>query len=117
MCNAKASGSGSFFFFLEEGIPVDLLVDIEDRYERLTPNRANGDRKTDLALTDQIDDPFDICSMQRKIPNDDIGLELGLALEKSIKFHSQANQMKGQSKGNNPICKMYNHTNLLYQRS
>lgn len=65
-------------------VPVDLLVDIEGPNERLFTNNAASTMLPD-------DDPFELCSMQGRASKMDLGLELGLALEKSIKIRSLAN--------------------------
>ena len=61
-----------------------MLVDIEGPNERLFTNNAATTMLPD-------DDPFELCSMQGRASKKDLGLELGLALEKSIKIRSQAN--------------------------
>ena len=56
-----------------------MLVDIDDTL-------------VSSVISQQDDDPFELCSMQGKASKKDLGLELGLALEKSIKLHAQSNQ-------------------------
>lgn len=68
------------------GIPVDMLVDIDGSYERFPSSQYY--HSSDNAQQ-QDDDPFELCSMQGKHTKKDLGLELGLALEKSIKLRSQ----------------------------
>ena len=63
---------------------MDILVDIDDRYSR--PYLKSE------YLSEDDDDPFELCSFKRKMAERDIGLELGLALEKSLKLHAQSNQ-------------------------
>ena len=65
---------------------MDLLVDIDGSYDPFSPQTPN-----DLQISD--DDPFELCSMQSRAPKKDLGLELGLALEKSIRLRSQSNQV------------------------
>lgn len=64
---------------------MDLLVDIDGSYDPFSPQSPN-----ELQISD--DDPFELCSMQRRAPKQDLGLELGLALEKSIRLCSHSNQ-------------------------
>lgn len=73
-------------------VPVDLLVDIEGPNERLFTNNAATTMLPD-------DDPFELCSMQGRASKMDLGLELGLALEKSIKIRSQANSNETPTAG------------------
>lgn len=62
-------------------VPVDVLVDIDGLGDRLLYSPA---------LSHQDDDPFELCSMHSQSSQMDLGLELGLALEKSIKLRSQS---------------------------
>lgn len=82
-------------------VPVDLLVDIEGPNERLFTNNAATTMLPD-------DDPFELCSMQGRASKKDLGLELGLALEKSIKIRSQANSNEI------PTAGMYVFKNPVY---
>ncbi len=70
------------------GIPVDMLVDIDGTYDRKSTTPFF--RPSEFTLQ-QDDDPFELCSMQgtQSAKRQDLGLELGLALEKSIKLRSQ----------------------------
>ena len=77
-----------WYLFFSLGVPVDVLVDIESP----NTNRLGQQMKyrENHYGPNEIDDPFDLCSMQEKVNNNnDIGQELGLALEKSIKLHAQ----------------------------
>ena len=80
-----------------EGIPVDLLVDIDGPYDCFSSHSDKIHSKIDLVSSDPNDDPFEMCSFSKQINNDDIGLELGLALEKSIKLCSQTNWQNNKS--------------------
>ena len=65
-----------------------MLVDIDGTCDRLSSMPFF--RSSELTQQ-QDDDPFELCSMQgkRSARRQDLGLELGLALEKSIKLRSQ----------------------------
>ncbi len=88
-------------WFLFSGIPVDTLVDIDGSYDRFSSLPYFRPSE----FTQQDDDPFELCSMQHKHSKQgrqgiDLGLELGLALEKSIKLRSQSqNQDSSLSAG------------------
>lgn len=81
---------------LIEGIPCDLLVDIDgtDCYV----NSFSSFKKSDYSLG-YDDDPFELCSMPMKKQEKNIDIELGLALEKSIKLCSQTNYKSSPSTG------------------
>ncbi|XP_046631533.1 pollen-specific leucine-rich repeat extensin-like protein 2 [Daphnia pulicaria] len=79
------------------GIPVDTLVEIDNSYDRFSSLPYFRPSE----FTQQDDDPFELCSMQHKHSKPrqgiDLGLELGLALEKSIKLRSQSQHQDSPS--------------------
>lgn len=75
-----------------------MLVDIDGSYDRYS---SAPYFKPSEYTQQQDDDPFELCSMQGKRPSKDLGLELGLALEKSIKLRSQSQQLDSPSAGFN----------------
>ncbi|XP_057377940.1 uncharacterized protein LOC130699899 [Daphnia carinata] len=86
------------------GIPVDTLVDIDGPYDRFSS--LPYFRPSEYAQQD--DDPFELCSMQGKnSKNDqqaiDLGVELGLALEKSIKLRSLSQHQDSPLSAGTPV--------------
>lgn len=79
------------------GIPVEMLVDIDGPYDRFSS--VPYFRPSEYTQQQDEDDPFELCSMQGKQTTKDIGLELGLALEKSIKLRSQSQHQDSPSAG------------------
>lgn len=78
----------NFVFREIAGIPVDVLVDIDGPNNSFSQSvNLNGFNASNFE-----DDPFEICSKQQNILERDLGIELGLALEKSIKLHSLASE-------------------------
>lgn len=73
-----------------------MLVDIDGPYDRFSS--VPYFRPSEYTQQ-QDDDPFELCSMQGKRSTKDLGLELGLALEKSIKLRSQSQQQDSPSAG------------------
>nr|CAH0108084.1 unnamed protein product [Daphnia galeata] len=85
-------------------IPVDTLVDIDGSYDRFSSLPYFRPSE----FTQQDDDPFELCSMQHKHSKQgrqgiDLGLELGLALEKSIKLRSQSQNQDSSLSAGTPV--------------
>lgn len=71
---------------------MDVLVDIDGSNNNSSSNFKYFD------APDFDDDPFELCSKQQNSLGKDLGFELGLALEKSIKLHSQTIETLHESK-------------------
>jgi len=79
-------------------IPCDLLVDIEEPQDCYI-NSTSAFRNSKFS-SGYDDDPFEMCSMlMTNTCEKDIGIELGLALEKSLKLCSQTNYQNSPSTG------------------
>ncbi|KAI9552035.1 hypothetical protein GHT06_022372 [Daphnia sinensis] len=86
------------------GIPVDTLVDIDGPYDRFSSLPYFRPSE----YTQQDDDPFELCSMQGKNSKKDqqtidLGVELGLALEKSIKLRSLSQHQDSPLSAGTPV--------------
>lgn len=86
------------------GIPVDTLVDIDGPYDRFSSLPYFRPSE----FTQHDDDPFELYSMQGKNSKKDkqaidLGVELGLALEKSIKLRSLSQHQDSPLSAGTPV--------------
>jgi len=79
------------------GIPCDLLVDIDGPQDCYV-NSSNTFRNS-VYSSGYDDDPFELCSMHVKNQERNLDIELGLALEKSLKLCSHANYRNSPATG------------------
>ena len=74
---------------MNKGVPCDLLVDIDGPQDCFV-NSSSTFKNSDYS-SGYDDDPFELCSMLMKKSEKNLDIELGLALEKSIRLCSQTN--------------------------